>query len=195
LDGILVAPGFGERGIEGKIKAIQYARESKMPFFGICLGMQCAVVEFARNVLGLKGAASTEMDKGTDSPVIDMMEAQKQITIKGGTMRLGAYACELQKGSKAHHIYGKSKITERHRHRYEFNNKFLKQYEKAGMLASGINPDGNLVEVIELKDHPFFIGTQFHPELKSTVLNPHPIFVSFIKAAISFSKEKKELIK
>ncbi|HEX8547935.1 MAG TPA: CTP synthase, partial [Cytophagaceae bacterium] len=195
LDGILVAPGFGERGIEGKIKAIQYARESKIPFFGICLGMQCAVVEFGRNVLGLKGAASTEMDKAAESPVIDMMEAQKQITMKGGTMRLGAYPCELQKGSKAHHIYGKSKITERHRHRYEFNNKFLKQYEKAGMLASGINPDGNLVEVIELKDHPFFVGTQFHPELKSTVLNPHPIFVSFIKAAINFSKEKKELIK
>jgi CTP synthase len=192
VDGILVAPGFGERGIEGKIEAVRYARENKIPFFGICLGMQCAVIEFARNVLGLKQAASTEMDKQTPDPVIDMMESQKAVINKGGTMRLGSYGCELIKGSKIHHIYGKSKIQERHRHRYEFNNSYLKQFEKAGMLASGINPEGKLVEIIELKDHPYFIGTQFHPELKSTVLNPHPLFVAFIKAAILSSKDKRE---
>jgi CTP synthase len=190
MDGILVAPGFGERGIEGKITAVKFAREKKVPFFGICLGMQCAVIEFARNVLKLD-AASTEMNKNTPHPVIDMMESQKKITRKGGTMRLGAYACELLKGSKVHHIYGKAKIAERHRHRYEFNNKYLKQFEKAGMIASGINPDTKLVEVVELRDHPHFIGTQFHPELKSTVQNPHPLFVKFVKAAIDFSKDKK----
>ncbi|GAL85104.1 CTP synthetase [Sporocytophaga myxococcoides] len=191
LDGILVAPGFGERGIEGKIQAVKFARENHIPFFGICLGMQCAAIEFARNVVGIKDAASAELDKKTPNPVIDMMESQKNVTKKGGTMRLGAYPCELTKGSKAHHIYGKSKITERHRHRYEFNNKYLKQFEKAGMIASGINPDTGLVEIIELKDHRFYIGTQFHPELKSTVLNPHPLFVKFVKAAIEFSKEKE----
>ena len=190
FDGILVAPGFGERGIEGKINAVKLAREFKIPFFGICLGMQCAVIEFGRNVLKLD-ASSTEINKNTPHPVIDMMESQKNITKKGGTMRLGAYTCELVKGSKAHHVYGKSKITERHRHRYEFNNKYIKQYEKAGMLASGINPDNKLVEVIELKDHPHFIGTQYHPELKSTVLNPHPLFVKFVKAAIDYSKQNK----
>ncbi len=191
LDGVLVAPGFGERGIEGKIQAVKYARENHIPFFGICLGMQCAAIEFARNVVGIKDAASAELDKKTPNPVIDMMESQKNVTKKGGTMRLGAYPCELTKGSKAHHIYGKSKITERHRHRYEFNNKYLKQFEKAGMIASGINPDTGLVEIIELNDHRFYIGTQFHPELKSTVLNPHPLFVKFVKAAIEFSKEKE----
>jgi CTP synthase len=190
LDGILVAPGFGERGIEGKIMAVKYARENNIPFFGICLGMQCAVIEFGRNVLGFKDAASTEMNKNTTHPVIDMMEAQKSITMKGGTMRLGAYPCEITKGSKAHHIYGKTKISERHRHRYEFNNKYLKQYENAGMKATGINPQGNLVEIIELEDHPHFVGVQYHPELKSTVLTPHPLFVKFVKASIEFSKEK-----
>lgn len=191
LDGILVAPGFGERGLEGKIEAVSFAREHKIPFFGICLGMQCAVIEFARNVLGLENASSTEMDPSTPHPVIDMMEDQKKITIKGGTMRLGAYPCELTKGSKAHHVYGKTKINERHRHRYEFNNKYLKAFEKAGMVASGINPDTKLVEIIELQDHPWFIGSQFHPELKSTVLNPHPLFVKFVKASLDYKKGKR----
>ena len=190
LDGILVAPGFGERGLEGKIEAAQYAREQQVPFFGICLGMQCAVIEFARNVLGLANASSTEMDPDTPHPVIDMMEDQKSITMKGGTMRLGAFPCELTKGSKAYSVYGKSKISERHRHRYEFNNKYLKDFEKAGMIASGVNPDSKLVEIVELNDHPWFIGSQFHPELKSTVLNPHPLFVKFVKAALEFKKSK-----
>lgn len=190
LDGILVAPGFGERGLEGKIEAVRYAREQQIPFFGICLGMQCAVIEFARNVLGLTHASSTEMDPDTPHPVIDMMEDQKNITMKGGTMRLGAFPCELTKGSKAYSVYGKTKINERHRHRYEFNNKYLKDYEKAGMIASGINPDSGLVEVVELTDHPWFIGTQFHPELKSTVLAPHPLFVKFVRAALEFKKSK-----
>ena len=190
-DAILVAPGFGERGLEGKIAAVQFARENNIPFFGICLGMQCAVIEFARNVLGYKDASSTEMNANTSHPVINMMESQKNVTMKGGTMRLGAYPCELLKGSKAYSIYGRSKIMERHRHRYEFNNKYLKQFEKEGMLATGINPETKLVEIVELRDHPFFIGSQFHPELKSTVENPHPIFVKFVKAAIDFSKAKK----
>jgi CTP synthase len=184
FDGILVAPGFGSRGIEGKLAAIQFAREHKIPFFGICLGMQCAVVEFARNVLGYTDAASTEVDAESSCPVIDMMEAQKTITSKGGTMRLGAYDCKVKKGSKAYKAYGKELISERHRHRYEFNNKYLSEFESAGMIASGINPTGNLVEIVELKDHPFFVGVQFHPELKSTVENPHPVFVAFIKAAM-----------
>lgn len=188
LDGVLVAPGFGERGIEGKIAAIKFVRENKIPFFGICLGMQCAVVEYARNVLGLKEAASFEMNPNTPYPVIDMMEEQKNITMKGGTMRLGAYPCEIKKGTKAFGVYGKSKISERHRHRYEFNNKFLAQYEESGMIASGVNPDTGLVEIVEIKDHPWFVGAQFHPELKSTVLNPHPLFVKFVKAAKEFSK-------
>ncbi|WMJ74757.1 CTP synthase [Cytophagaceae bacterium ABcell3] len=183
LHGILVAPGFGERGIEGKIQAVKYAREHNVPFFGICLGMQCAVIEFARNVLNLPEAASTEMNAETPDPVICMMESQKNVTQKGGTMRLGAYPCELTKGTKAYSIYGKSKISERHRHRYEFNNDYLDRYKNAGMVASGINPDTGLVEIIELKDHPHFVGVQFHPELKSTVLNPHPLFVRFVKAA------------
>lgn len=182
--GILVAPGFGDRGIEGKIEAVKYARENKIPFFGICLGMQCAVIEFARNVLGLKDAHSSEMSKTTKNPVIDLMEGQKKVTTKGGTMRLGEYPCNLKKGTKAYSVYGKTSIKERHRHRYEFNNKYLEKFEAAGMLASGLNPDGNLVEIVEVKDHPWFIGVQFHPELKSTVENPHPLFVKFVKAAV-----------
>ena len=188
LDGVLVAPGFGERGVEGKIEAVRYIREKKIPFFGICLGMQCAVIEFARNVLKLKGASSTELNENTKHPVIDLMEEQKKVTDKGGTMRLGAYPCDLKKGSKASFVYGKTKISERHRHRYEFNNKYLKQMEDAGLIATGINPDTGLVEVVELKDHPWFIGTQYHPELKSTVLNPHPLFVKFVEVALEHKK-------
>ncbi|MDF3077660.1 MAG: synthase [Sphingobacteriaceae bacterium] len=190
LDGILVAPGFGSRGIEGKIEAIRYVRENNIPFFGICLGMQCAVVEYARNVLGWKDAHTTEIDEQTKHPVISMMEEQKKIKNKGGTMRLGSYACDLKKGSKAAGIYGKSRISERHRHRYEFNNKYLEEFEKAGLVASGINPDNNLVEIIELKNHPFFVGGQFHPELKSTVANPHPLFVNFVAASLAHSRRK-----
>lgn len=186
LDGILVAPGFGERGIEGKIKAIGYVRESKMPFFGICLGMQCAVVEFSRNIMGIKDAASVEVSPDTENPIIDLMPEQKKITKKGGTMRLGAYTCDLKKNSNVHKAYSKLKISERHRHRYEFNNAYLEQMEKAGMLATGINPETNLVEIIELKDHPWFVGVQFHPELKSTVEEPHPLFVAFVKACMDF---------
>ncbi|WP_242929348.1 CTP synthase [Pontibacter vulgaris] len=188
MDGVLVAPGFGERGFRGKLEAIRYVRENNIPFFGICLGMQCAAVEFARNVLGLQDAASTEMNPNTPHPIIDMMADQKEITQKGGTMRLGAYTCELKKGSKAYSIYGKSKISERHRHRYEFNNKYLADFEQAGMQATGINPETGLVEVIELQNHPWFVAAQYHPELKSTVLNPHPLFVKFVKAAINFGK-------
>lgn len=189
LDGILVAPGFGERGIEGKIEAVKFARENKIPFFGICLGLQCAVIEFARNVLGMKNANSTEIDPKTKYPVIDLMESQKNVTNYGGTMRLGAYPCTLQKGSKAYSVYGQSRISERHRHRYEFNDKYLEKFESAGMIASGKNPDNQLVEMMELKDHPWFIGSQFHPELKSTVLNPHPLFVKFVKAALQYKNE------
>jgi CTP synthase len=187
LDGVLVAPGFGERGLEGKIESIRYVRESKIPFFGICLGMQCAVVEFSRNVLDLE-ASSTELNPKTKNPVIDMMEEQKKITMKGGTMRLGSYDCKLKKGTKAHAAYGESLIQERHRHRYEFNNKYLEQIENAGLKAVGINPDSGLVEVVELKDHPWFVGVQYHPELKSTVLNPHPLFVKFVEAALNYKK-------
>lgn len=191
LDGILVAPGFGERGMEGKIETIRFARENKIPFFGICLGMQCAVIEFARNVLKLD-ASSTELNPNTKHPVIDMMEEQKKITEKGGTMRLGAYTCKLKKGTKAHGVYGESLIQERHRHRYEFNNKYLEKVEEAGLKAVGTNPDSGLVEIVELKDHPWYIGVQFHPELKSTVLNPHPLFVKFVEAAINFKKSRKQ---
>ncbi len=190
LDGVLVAPGFGSRGIEGKIDAIKYIRENQIPFFGICLGMQCSVIEFGRNVLGLKDAHSTEMNPDTKNAVISMMEEQKKIKNKGGTMRLGSYACEIKKGTKAASIYGKTKIAERHRHRYEFNNAFLNQYEKAGLIASGINPENNLVEIVELKDHPYFVAVQFHPELKSTVDNPHPLFVNFVAAALAHSHKK-----
>jgi len=184
LNAILVAPGFGERGFEGKITAIKYARENNVPFLGICLGMQCAVVEFARNVLGLKGAHSTEMDPKTKNPVIDMMADQKTIKAKGGTMRLGEYPCNISKGTKAFSAYGKVKVAERHRHRYEFNNAYLKSFEAAGMAASGINPDTGLVEIVEVKNHPWFVGVQFHPEYKSTVIKPHPLFVRFVKAAL-----------
>lgn len=194
LDGLLVAPGFGHRGIEGKITAVKYARERNLPFFGICLGMQMSVIEFARNVLGMKKAHSTEMDPDTNEAVIDMMEEQKKITVKGGTMRLGAYPCDIKPGSLAHRIYGREHISERHRHRYEFNNIYLEQLEKAGMIASGKNPESGLVEIVELPSHPFFIGVQYHPELKSTVEHPQPIFVHFIKAAKEFA-EKKEASK
>jgi CTP synthase len=183
LDGILVAPGFGERGIEGKIAAIRYAREKKIPFFGICLGMQCAVIEFGRNVLGLKNAHSTEFNRSTPHPVIDMMEMQKKISGLGGTMRLGAYPCKISKKSKVAGIYNAEDISERHRHRYEFNNEYEAAYRKAGMIPVGINEKDNLVEIMELKDHPWFIGVQFHPEFKSTVAGPHPLFVSFVSAA------------
>jgi CTP synthase len=187
LHGVLVAPGFGERGLEGKIEAIRYVRENKIPFLGICLGMQCAVVEFTRHVLGLE-ASSTELDPKTKNPVIDMMEEQKKITTKGGTMRLGSYNCKLKKGSKAASIYGETQVEERHRHRFEFNNKYLEPIEEAGLKATGINPESGLVEVVELKDHPWFLGVQFHPELKSTVLNPHPLFVKFVEAALNHKK-------
>jgi len=185
MQGIIVAPGFGKRGLEGKITAIKYARENGVPFFGICLGMQCSVIEFARNVLHLEGANSTEMDEQSPNPVIDIMEEQKAITNMGGTMRLGAYTCEVLEGSLSHRIYGRHEISERHRHRYEFNNQFLEQFESAGMKATGKNPETGLVEIVEIPAHPFFVGVQFHPEYKSTVANPHPMFVHFIKAAIT----------
>jgi CTP synthase len=194
LDGLLVAPGFGSRGVEGKICAIKYARENNLPFFGICLGMQMAVIEFARNVLNLKDAHSTEMVKETTNPVIDLMDEQKEVTAKGGTMRLGAYPCTIKAGSLAHTIYGTTQISERHRHRWEFNNKYLADFEKAGMVPSGKNPATGLVEIVELPNHPFFIGVQYHPELKSTVENPQPIFVHFVKAAKAFA-EKRDAIK
>jgi CTP synthase len=189
LDGLLVAPGFGHRGIDGKILAVQYARENNLPFFGICLGMQMSVIEFARNVAGIKGAHSTEMDPNTSDPVIDLMEEQKSITNKGGTMRLGAYPCKIEKGTLAHQIYQSEMISERHRHRWEFNNKYFDKLQAAGLKASGINPATNLVEIVEIPSHPFFIGVQYHPELKSTVENPHPIFVHFIKAAKVYAEK------
>jgi len=189
LDGLLVAPGFGNRGIEGKIIAVQYARENKMPFFGICLGMQMAVIEFARNVIGLKGAHSTEMDPNSPEPVINMMEEQKAITIKGGTMRLGSYPCAITENTLAHKIYGTTLINERHRHRYEFNNAYLNDFHEKGMVTSGVNPATGLVEIVELPNHPFFIGVQYHPELKSTVESPAPLFVHFIAAAKAYAKK------
>ena len=189
LDGLLVAPGFGHRGVEGKIISVKYARENGLPFFGICLGMQMAVIEFARNVLGMTDAHSTEMDPDTKNPVIDLMEGQKKVTAKGGTMRLGAYPCDIKAGSLAAKIYDKTSITERHRHRWEFNNKYIEQYEKAGMIASGKNPATDLVEIVELPGHPFFVGVQYHPELKSTVENPQPIFVNFVRAAKEYAEK------
>ncbi len=186
VSGILVAPGFGERGIEGKIAAIQFAREKKIPFLGICLGMQCATIEFARNVLGMKEAHTTEVLPATPHPVIDIMIEQKEISNKGGTMRLGAYECKLTPNSKASAIYKREYISERHRHRFEFNNKYLELFEKNGMTASGVNPGTNLVEIIELKGHPWFVGVQFHPEYRSTVANPHPLFADFVKAAMKY---------
>jgi len=190
LDGLLVAPGFGHRGIEGKIVAVQYARENGMPFFGICLGMQMAVIEYARNVLGLAKAHSTEMDADTCDAVINMMEEQKKIKMMGGTMRLGAYPCEIKEGTLAHQIYGATQISERHRHRYEFNDSYIEQFEGSGMIASGVNPESGLVEIMEIPSHPFFIGVQYHPELKSTVERPAPLFVSFIDAAKKYNEEK-----
>ena len=182
IDGLLVAPGFGNRGIEGKISAIKYVRENKIPFFGICLGMQMAVIEYSRNILGLKKANSTEMDTDTEFPVIDLMENQKEIINKGGTMRLGAWDCKIEPNSRASVIYNASEISERHRHRYELNNKYLKKLKSNGLNISGVNTKTGLAEIIEIKNHPWFIGVQFHPEYKSTVLNPHPLFKSFIKA-------------
>ena len=189
LDGILVAPGFGERGIQGKLKAIKYVRENNIPFFGICLGMQCAAVEFANNVLGLDEAASTEVNPDTPAPIIHMMEDQKTIKKKGGTMRLGAYACEILQSTKAFAAYNSTSISERHRHRFEFNNFYLDKMEDAGMKAVGKNLENNLVEIIELENHPWFVGVQFHPELKSTVENPHPLFVNFVKACLDNKKK------
>ncbi|MFA6676344.1 MAG: CTP synthase [Bacteroidales bacterium] len=189
-DGILVAPGFGERGLLGKVKAIKYARENNIPFFGICLGMQMAVIEYARDVMKLEDVHTTEVKSNCKNPIIDLMEEQKTTTMKGGTMRLGAYDCELTKDSLAYKIYGKELISERHRHRYELNNDYVDMLNKAGMKTTGKNPDTGLIEIVELPNHPFFIAVQFHPELKSTPENPQPIFVSFVKAAIEF-KEKK----
>lgn len=193
LDGLLVAPGFGYRGVEGKIIAVKYARENNLPFFGICLGMQMATIEFARNVLNMPSADSTEMNPDTECPVIDMMEEQKKITIKGGTMRLGAFPCHIKENTLAYRIYGQSDISERHRHRWEFNSDYLSQFEEGGMIASGINTQTGLVEILELPNHPFFIGVQYHPELKSTVENPHPLFVEFIKAARKTAEAEKEI--
>jgi len=185
LDGVLVAPGFGERGIEGKIKAVQFARENKIPFFGICLGMQMAVIEYSRNVLGLENACSSEVDNEAKYPVISLMEEQKSIVDKGGTMRLGAWDCEIAQDSLVHEVYGgKTSISERHRHRYEFNSDYRDQLETAGLKATGINTQTGLVEIVELEDHPWFIGVQYHPEYKSTVANPHPLFVGFVRAAL-----------
>ncbi|MEM7575303.1 MAG: CTP synthase [Bacteroidota bacterium] len=192
-DGILVAPGFGERGIEGKIRAIRYVREQGIPFFGICLGMQCAVVEYARHQAELTKASSTEVDPNSKDPVIDLMEDQKSINRKGGTMRLGAYDCVTQDGSHARKAYRRKVISERHRHRYEFNNDYRLPLAEAGLRFTGTNPDTNLVEIIELDDHPYFVGVQFHPELKSTVENPHPLFVSFVAAAMRKKYKGKEV--
>ncbi len=192
FDGILVAPGFGHRGIEGKILAARFARENNIPFLGICLGMQCAVIEFARNKLGFEGANSTEMDPETKFPVIDLMEEQKKVTRKGGTMRLGAYNCVLDKSSLTYMAYKRKNISERHRHRYEFNNKYLKDFENAGMKGVGINPDSGLVEIMEISEHRWFVGIQFHPEYSSTVIKPHPLFVDFIKAAVKYHMEEEK---
>jgi CTP synthase len=190
IDGVLIAPGFGTRGIEGKISAVKYVRENKIPYFGICLGMQTAVIEYARNVLDIKDACSREVDENAKNAVIDLMNEQKDITQMGGTMRLGSYPCELKRGTLAQSIYGTNLIFERHRHRYEFNNKYLTQFEDNGMIASGVNPESKLVEVIEIPDHPFFVGAQFHPEYKSHVLEPQPIFVAFVKAVLKAKRKK-----
>ncbi|MFM7310630.1 MAG: CTP synthase, partial [Flavobacteriales bacterium] len=190
VHGILVAPGFGSRGIDGKLEAIRFARETGIPFFGICLGMQMATVEFARNVLGYKDAHSTEMKEYCQFPVISLMAEQKTIVNKGGTMRLGSYPCKLQRGTLAHKAYGQELVEERHRHRFEFNNDYKAAFEAAGFVCSGINPESGLVEIIEVKGHPFFVASQFHPEYKSTVMNPHPLFVAFVKAALKNKKQK-----
>ena len=188
MDGILIAPGFGQRGIEGKCAAIKYAREHDVPCLGICLGMQCMVIEFARDVLGLADANSTEMEPNTAHKVIDLMEEQKNVTNMGGSMRLGAYDCTLKEGSKVLEAYGKEHIQERHRHRFEFNNEYKKQYEAAGMMCTGENPETNLVEVVEIPALKWFVGVQYHPEYNSTVVNPNPLFLSFVKAAIENKK-------
>ena len=188
FDGVLVAPGFGGRGIEGKLQAVRYVREQGIPFFGICLGMQCAVIEFARNVLGLTDAHSTEMNAETTEPIIDLMADQKTITAKGGTMRLGAYACSIRPDTKAAAAYGSTDISERHRHRYEFNNHYLADIEAAGLIPVGVNTETGLVEIVELAGHPWFVGVQYHPELKSTVEVPHPLFVDFVKAAMKYKR-------
>jgi CTP synthase len=193
LDGVLVAPGFGERGIEGKIDAIKYVREQNIPFLGICLGMQMAVIEYARNVLGLSDANSTEMMEETKHPVIDLMESQKTVVNKGGTMRLGAWDCELIENSIVSDVYNSTNIKERHRHRYEFNNDYKEDIEAAGMLATGSNPETGLVEIVEIPNHPWFVGVQYHPEYKSTVANPHPLFVAFVRAAYKNSKTKNSV--
>lgn len=190
LNGILVAPGFGARGISGKIEAVNFAREKKIPFLGICLGMQVAVIEFARNILKMPDANSTEIAEKTKYPVISMMEEQKQISYFGGTMRLGTYKCQLKSGSISSKAYNTENVNERHRHRFEFNNKYLKEFEKAGMIATGINPETGLVEVVEIPNHPWFVGVQFHPEYKSTVAKPHPLFVAFVKAALTHKTKK-----
>lgn len=192
LDGVLVAPGFGERGVEGKIKAVQYAREQQIPFFGICLGMQMAVIEYAQNVVGIKDAGTSEIG-GSIAPVIDLMPSQKEVTDKGGTMRLGAWECKLLPESIAYKVYGKEMIRERHRHRYELNNTYREQLEQAGMKATGINPKTELVEIVEIPSHPWFVGVQYHPEYKSTVANPHPLFVDFVQAAVVYAGQKLKI--
>jgi CTP synthase len=195
LQGILVAPGFGKRGIEGKIQAVRYARESKKPFLGLCLGMQIACIEFARHILGLAGANSTEFDPHTPHPVIELMESQEEITQLGGTMRLGAYTCQLKPGTLAHKIYGQDKVRERHRHRYEFNSKYSDLFEQGGIRLSGINPETQLIEIIELPQHPFFIATQFHPEYRSTVENPHRLFTAFVQAMLQYKLQRPPVAK
>jgi CTP synthase len=191
MSGIFVAPGSGSRGFDGKIEAVRYARENNIPFFGVALGMESAVVEFARNVLGIKDAHSREMDPQTKNPVVDIMEEQKKVMAKDGTMRLGGFACALKSGSKSAEAYGKESIVERHRHRFEFNSKYLDQFEKAGMIAVGTNPDTGLVEAMELKNHPWFVGVLFDPEYHSTVATPAPLFVAFVAAALEYQKSKK----
>jgi CTP synthase len=190
LDAVLVAPGFGERGIEGKIAAIKYVRENNIPFLGICLGMQMAVIEYSRNVLGLTDANSVEMNPETTNPVINLMEEQKAVTEKGGTMRLGAWSCNIKEGSLAHEIYNDTSILERHRHRFEYNSDYKSQLEEAGMISTGFNPKTGLVEIVEIPSNNWFVGVQYHPEYKSTVANPHPLFVAFVKAAAAHNKSK-----
>ncbi|MBQ5587728.1 MAG: CTP synthase [Selenomonadales bacterium] len=188
IQGILVPGGFGDRGVEGKIRAIQYARENKIPFFGLCLGMQTAVIEYARNVAGFEGANSSEFDENTKYPVIDLMEEQADVTSKGGTMRLGAYPCKIMEGTKTHAAYGADMVDERHRHRYEFNNKYLKALTDAGLVIGGTSPSGSLVEIVEVPDHPWFVATQFHPEFKSRPTNPHPLFSAFVEASLKIER-------
>ena len=192
MSGVFVAPGSGPRGIEGKIEAVRYAREHNVPFFGVCLGMQSAIIEFARNVLGISDAHSAEMDTKTKNAVIDIMEEQKKVTAKGGTMRLGGYQCSLKAGSKAAEAYGTDSIVERHRHRYEFNSAYQSQFEQAGMVVTGTNPETGLVEVVELQGHPWFVGVQFNPEYHSRVSNPAPLFVAFVGAALEYQKQNQK---